>query len=171
MWQQTKNTTVDSDRIKLAGKRLFYSACGGLSWFNIGREWRKAHTVNMITAGLYKICTQILIRSINSVSAVSDKLGHSCKAGLLASGGFTLRRNTHSCCRDEREESGTLTERGGWTGWQIVVVVVVKADIWSFFFSWEKSILWLRIEICTVSFCIPSLWHLLDITNSILLFL
>lgn len=35
----------------------------------------------MITAGLYKICTQILIRSINKASAVSDKLGHSCKSG------------------------------------------------------------------------------------------
>lgn len=92
-------------------KRPFYSVCDGLSWFNIVKEWLKAHTVNMITAGLYKICTQILIRSINSVSAASDKLGHSCKAGLLASGGFTLRRNTHSCCWDKREESGTLKER------------------------------------------------------------
>lgn len=35
----------------------------------------------MITAGLYKICTQILIRSINKAGAVSDKLGHSCKSG------------------------------------------------------------------------------------------
>lgn len=35
----------------------------------------------MITAGLYKICTQILIRSINSVSTASDKLGHSRKSG------------------------------------------------------------------------------------------
>lgn len=36
-------------------------------------------TVSVITAGLYKICTPTLIRSINSASAVSDKLGHSCK--------------------------------------------------------------------------------------------
>ena len=103
----------------------------------------------MITAGLYKICTQILIRSINSVSAVSDKLGHSCKAGLLASGGFTLRRNTHSCCCwDKREESGALKERkrGGWTRQQIAVVWVVKADLWSlrfmflFFFFFQTKV-------------------------------
>lgn len=82
----------------LQEKRSFYTVRGGLSWFNIVRERPKAHTVNMITAGLYAFCTQILIRSINSVSAVSDKLGHPCEAGLLACGGFTPRRNTHSCC-------------------------------------------------------------------------
>lgn len=114
--KKTKRKTREW-RDQTCWKRPFYTVCDGLSWFNIVKEWLKACTVNMITAGLYEICTQILIRSINSVSAVSDKLGHSCKAGLLASGGFTPRRNTHSCCWDVRGESGTLkeTERSGWT--------------------------------------------------------
>lgn len=38
-----------------------------------------AHTVNVIAAGLCTICTPAIITSINSASAVSDKLGHSCE--------------------------------------------------------------------------------------------
>lgn len=65
----------------------------------------------MITTALYKICAQILIRSINSASALSDKLGHSCEEGLLSGGGFTLRRNAGSCYWERRR----TWERSGWT--------------------------------------------------------
>lgn len=68
-------------RARTYWRELFYAVYDGLSWFNTEKEWLNARTVNMITAGLYKICTQILIRSINKASAVSDKLGHSCKSG------------------------------------------------------------------------------------------
>lgn len=137
-------------------KKRFYTVSNGLSWFNIVEEWLKAHTVNMITTGLYKICTQILIRSINSVNAVSDKLGHSRKASLLARGGFTLRRNTHSCCCwDKREERGMLCvwecvcdrEGGGvGTGRQIVVVLVTKANFFGMWYFWvcRESVLWVQ---------------------------
>ena len=141
-------------------KRSFYTVCDGLSWFTTVKEWLKAHTINMITTGLYKICTQILIRSINSVSAASDKLGHSCKAGLLASGGFTLRRNTHSCCWERRKGSGTLRER--WVYW--------TANRGSFgckgrflkfvFYFFPMKVLWLRIEGSKVSFYTSALWQL-----------
>lgn len=62
-------------------KELLYAVYDGLSWFNTAKEGLNAHTVNMITAVLYKICTQILIRSINGASTPPDKSGHSGKSG------------------------------------------------------------------------------------------
>lgn len=94
----------------------------------------------MITAGLYKICTQTLIRSINSVSAASDKLGHSCKAGLPCS----WRIHPEEECaqllmlplrREEKKKKKRMKkkkkkkkeeERGGWTRRRIVAVWVVE---------------------------------------------
>lgn len=147
---------------ELAWKRSFCAVCSGLSWFNIAKEWVNAHTVNMITAGLYKICTQILIRSINSASAVSDKLGHSRKAGLLG-GGFTLRRNTHSCCWDTREDSRVLKRRrGGWTRQQnrgsLGCIGTFLKRV--FFFLYFQTKLRLRIGLF---FPTSALWHLSEI--------
>lgn len=105
------------------------------------------------------------------MNAVSDKLGHSCKTGFLASGRFTLRRNVHSCCWDKREEWGMLTEREV-DGAQIMIALAVKADFWSVLciFSWES--LCCGWEINKFSFGTSCLWHLLDVANcfSLLLF-
>lgn len=57
---------------------------------------------------------------------MSGNLGHFWKAGLPASGGFTLKRNAHSCREDERKESEKLSEKSGWTTWQILVFLFYK---------------------------------------------
>lgn len=62
------NTYRSEERIRQV--QTVSAVCSRLSWFNFVKEWLKAPTVNMITTGLYKICTHILIRSINSECCV-----------------------------------------------------------------------------------------------------